>query len=276
MSKFYVVRGPGGLPARAIISRVCAARRSAGNGRSIKRGRSSVYIAEKAIFKGALLFPRPVHRVETVALFSLPFWVSKKEGGCGWMPFILLPVAPFLLTSFSDERSKTPRRPPLKIQQETSKKFLLPFCFPKRKQRRRRCAAAKSENQFFRPAFQGRGGQLGDIDRLGGEIRQNKAAGQVLGQVHHRAFPLGIGQKLVGDAPRRGTVQIKNPTTSRVFRIKSRPACISTAASSPQSANGCSDVLPPLTNTSLPLVRANAAESQVVTKVCLSSIRVSR
>ena len=30
------------------------------------------------------------------------------------MPFILLPVAPFLLTSFGDERSKAPRRLPLK------------------------------------------------------------------------------------------------------------------------------------------------------------------
>ena len=95
-------------------------------------------------------------------LFRFLFGRSKRNIDNGWMPFILLPVAPFLLTSFSDERSKAlrqdavksppqrwrlfrflfgrskrnihPRRPPLKIQQETSKKFLLPFCFPKRKQ----------------------------------------------------------------------------------------------------------------------------------------------
>ena len=67
------------MPARAIISRVCAARRSAGNGRSVKRGRSPVYIAEKAIFKGPLLSLHPVHPFERVAPFLVLLSATKEE-----------------------------------------------------------------------------------------------------------------------------------------------------------------------------------------------------
>ena len=49
---------------------------------------------------GVLLSPRPVHRVETVAPFSLPFWVCKKEGGYGWMPFIQFAAGTFLAYFF--------------------------------------------------------------------------------------------------------------------------------------------------------------------------------
>ena len=108
-----------------------------------KRGRSSAYIAEKAIFKGALLFLRPVHRVETVAPFLLTSFSDERSKACGgmllkntarnfkksfrflfgrskrnidngWMPFVLLPAAPFLFTSFGDERSKACGGMPLK------------------------------------------------------------------------------------------------------------------------------------------------------------------
>ena len=65
MSKFYVVRGPGSLPARAIISRVCAARRSAGNGRSVS--------------KAVPLFTSPIRRFSRGLCFSFaPSTASKR------------------------------------------------------------------------------------------------------------------------------------------------------------------------------------------------------
>ena len=79
MSKFYIVRGPGGLPARAILSRVCAIRRSTGNGRSVSKAVPLFTSPKRRYSMGALLSPRPVHRVETVATFSVPFWSVKKE-----------------------------------------------------------------------------------------------------------------------------------------------------------------------------------------------------
>ena len=72
------------------------------------------------------------------------------------MPFILLPLAPFLLTSFGDERSKTSRCPPLKNTARNFKKiFRFLFGFPKRKNptvvanRQSRSLAAK--NSLARP-----------------------------------------------------------------------------------------------------------------------------
>ena len=53
------------------------------------------------------------------------------------MPFIFLPVAPFLLTSFSDERSKAPRQDAGKSPTSTVATFSVPFWSLKKEHRQR-------------------------------------------------------------------------------------------------------------------------------------------
>ncbi len=69
--------------------------------------------------------------------FRVLFGRSKRNIDNSWMSFIQLPTAPFLLTSFGDERSKTLWWLAVKLpaRSKNHKYFSLPFCLPKRKKK---------------------------------------------------------------------------------------------------------------------------------------------
>ena len=118
----YLGRGSRGLPARAIISRVCAAWRSAGNGRSVKQGRSSVYIAEKAIFKGLCFSLTPSTRSKGWRLSWFFFRRRKKNS------------SPANCRTSSNERRMTPRPDAVHPNSRKGKAILI-FFFRQRKKK---------------------------------------------------------------------------------------------------------------------------------------------
>ena len=114
------------LPARAIISRVCAIRRSAGNGRSVERGRSSVLHRRKGdderghTLSSEDLRPAAVDLTSFVGrcpaacrgviLLSSPKEESRKQRKkCHRLGWTFSGIPPRSLTSFITERSKQER-----------------------------------------------------------------------------------------------------------------------------------------------------------------------